>query len=292
MNTATSTRTSASQEQNASVEKTPATGIGSLSFPRVVRAEWIKFTSLRSTWWSLALVAVISLGLSTMQAAAIGSFNEPTPGATPAQINDDAVMVIVFSTVLTQLLAVIIGTISVTGEYSTGMIRSTLAADPGRIKSLLAKTTVIASTLFVFSLIVFGITALVTGPMLPNGGVNFSDFESSFVPLLSAALYLALIAALGIGAGFVIRNGPGALAVGIGLVFVAPVLVLFFPQLPDFQWVFDLAAYLPSNAGQSLFMGQPMSGETLDTWPALITMVAWAAFSLAAGAAVLKSRDA
>lgn len=292
MNTATSTRTSASQAQSAPIEKTPATGIGSLSFPRVVRAEWIKFTTLRSTWWALALVAVVSVGLSLVQATAIASFTDPIEGATAAQINDDAVMVIVFSTVLTQLLAVIIGTIAVTGEYSTGMIRSTFTADPSRLKSLLAKTLVIASTVFVFSLMVFAVTALVTGPILPNGGVDFSDAETSILPLLYGALYLALIAVVGIGIGFVLRNGPGALAVGIGIVFVAPVLVLFFPQTTDFQWVFDAAAYLPSNAGQSLFMGMPMNGVVLETWPALLTQFAWAGGALAAGAAVLKARDA
>ncbi len=266
-----------------------------LSFAHLVRAEWIKFTTLRSTWWSFGMVAVVSVGLSLLQALAIASFAGEmgeSGSASVAQANEQAVMVVVFATVLTQLLAVIIGTITVTGEYSTGMIRSTITAAPGRIGALLAKALVVAVTMFVFSMIVFAIAALVTGPILPTGMLNLSDLDSSLMPLLGAALYLAAMAVMGIGIGFVLRNGPGALAIGIGIVFVAPVLVMFFPRIDDFAWVHDLAAYLPSNAGQSLFMGQPMSGEVLETWPAIITIIAWGVGALVAGAAVLKSRDA
>lgn len=263
-----------------------------LSFARLIRAEWIKFTTVRSTWWSLALVAVISIGLSVLQASAISSYaGEPT-GLSIVERNEPAVLVIVFATVLTQLLAVIIGTIAVTGEYSTGMIRSTLTAAPRRVGAMLAKALVAGAAMFVFSLIVFAIAGAASGGILPSGPVDFSDPDSSLMPLLGAALYLGLVTILGVGIGFIIRNGPGALALGIGLLFVAPVLVMFFPATPDFEWVHTLAGYLPSNAGQSLFMGSPMSGQALETLPALLTIFAWPVGALAVGVGVLKSRDA
>ena len=208
------------------------------------------------------------------------------------EANRQAVQVVVFSTVLTQLLAVILGTITVTGEYSTGMVRSTLTAVPGRVAPLFAKALVVAVTMFVTSAVVFSVAAAVSGPLLPAGALDLSDPDSSIMPLLGAALYLALIAATGVGIGFIIRNGPGALAVGIGLVFVAPILVLFFPQLDSFQWIHEAASYLPSNAGQSLFMGSPMTGQPLDTVPALVTLGVWTAAALVGGLAVLKTRDA
>ena len=286
MNTAIAQKTKPEQQ-------TPRNDVrGSVNFPRLVRAEWIKFTTLRSTWWSLALVAAVSVGLSLLQASAIASFGDEEQASDAAAVNQTAVMVIVFATVLTQLLAVIIGTINVTGEYSTGMIRSTLTAEPRRLPSMLAKALVVGGTLFLFSLVVFALAALVTAPILTDGGVDLTDPDTSVMPLLGAALYLALIAIMGAGLGYIIRNGPGALAMGIGLVFVAPVIVLFFPATPDFEWVFDLAAYLPSNAGQSLFMGDPMSGTLLETWPALLTLIAWTAAAIIGGAAVVKSRDA
>lgn len=263
-----------------------------LSFPRLVRSEWMKFVTLRSTWWSFAVVAVMAVGLSLLMAASMGSITQEDPAMSVATANQQAMLTVVFSTVLTQLLAVMIGTIAVTGEYSTGMIRSTLTANPGRIGSELAKALVVGASLFVGSFALFIVAALVTAPMLPAGGLDFSHLDSSLMPLLGGALYLGLIAMIGVGVGFIIRNGPGALATGIGLVFVAPLVVSFFPRNPDFEWLHTLASYLPSNAGQSLFMGAPMSGDTLEMWPAIITLVLWAVAALAGGAAVLKLRDA
>lgn len=263
-----------------------------VTFPRLLRAEWIKFVTVRSTWWSLALVALVSVGLSLLQALALATYAGEDLPTSAAEVNATAVMVIVYATILTQLLAVIIGAIAVTGEYSTGMIRSTLTAAPGRIGAALAKALVVAVVLFVFSLIVFVIAALVTAPLLPHGGLDLSDPASSVMPLLGAALYLAMIGVLGVGLGFIIRNGPGALAVGVSLVFVAPIVAMFFPGEDEFAWLQHAAGHLPASAGQSLFMGAPMSGVPLEMWPALITVIAWGVAALLAGAVVLKSRDA
>lgn len=274
---------------------TPATTVDSpyrLSFSHLVRAEWIKLTTLRSTWWSFGLVAGISIGLSVLMTASINSFLGDAAPMDVAERNQQALMVVLFSTVLTQLLAVIIGAISVTGEYSTGMIRSTLTAAPQRVSSLLAKALVIGVSLFVSTIVVFAVAALVTGPLLVTGALDLSDPGSSIMPMLGASFYLAIVAIVGVGIGFIIRNGPGSLASGIGLIFVAPLIVGFFPRIPDLEWLHTAASYLPSNAGQSLFMGGPMSGDPLETAPALITLVIWAVAALAGGITVLKSRDA
>lgn len=263
-----------------------------VSFVRLVRSEWLKFTTVRSTWWSIALVIVLSIGLSLLMAASFASFASDAAASGMPQGNAIAVQVIVFSTVLTQLLAVILGAITVTGEYSTGMIRSTLTAAPGRTGAVLAKALVVGATMFVTSVIVFAITAMVTGPILTTNALDLGDLNTSLMPLLGAASYLALMAMMGVGIGFIIRNGPGALAVGIGLVFVAPLVVSFFPRVADFAWIHDVASYLPSNAGQSLFLSGGMSGNALETIPAVITMIAWAVAALVGGIAVLKTRDA
>lgn len=263
-----------------------------VTFTHLVHSEWIKFMSVRSTWWSIGLVAVVSIGLSVLMAASFASFGGDAPPMSVEEANRQAVQVVVFSTVLTQMLAVILGTITVTGEYSTGMIRSTLTAAPGRVAALFAKALVVAVTMFLTSVVVFAIAGVVSGALLPTGALDLTQPDSSVLPLLGAALYLALISVMGVGLGFIIRNGPGALAAGIGLVFVAPIIVLFFPRMDSFQWIHDAASYLPSNAGQSLFMGSPMTGNALDPLPAVLTLVAWTAVAVATGIAVLKTRDA
>ncbi|WP_292811003.1 ABC transporter permease [Microbacterium sp. HA-8] len=270
--------------------KRPADPRVHLTVGRLVRSEWIKLTTVRSTWWSIALVIALSIGLSLLMAASFASF-AGTGGGMP-EGNSVAVQVIVFSTVLTQLLAVILGAITVTGEYSTGMVRSTLTAAPARLGALLAKALVVGVTMFVTSVVVFAVTAVVTAPILDANALDIGDADSSLMPLLGAAGYLALMAMMGVGLGFIIRNGPGALAVGIGLVFVAPLIVSFFPRVDDFAWIHDLASYLPSNAGQSLFLSSGISGNPLETAPAVVTIIAWAVAALVGGIAVLKTRDA
>ncbi|MBB2974573.1 hypothetical protein FHX49_000114 [Microbacterium endophyticum] len=262
-----------------------------LSFGHVVRSEWTKFTTVRSTGWSIGLVTVVSVGLSMLMASAIASFGGDEAASVTAS-NVTAVQAIVFSTVLTQLLAVILGAISVTGEYSTGMIRSTQTAAPGRFGSLLAKSLVVGTTMFITGIVAFAVSVAVTTPILGKAALDFSDTSSSLMPLLGGAFYLALISILGVGIGFMVRNGPGALAIGIGLVFVAPILFLFFPRTDSFAWVQTIASYAPSNAGQSLFMGGGMSGNPLETWPAILTLVAWALVAIVGGAAVLRAHDA
>ena len=105
-----------------------------LTFIRAVRGEWIKLATLRSTWWSIGIAAILTIGIAVLIAQAIDM-----PGFEPIQA---VVMPIQF----TMLLAGILGAISVTGEYSTGMIRSTLAANPKRGSVLGAKAVAVSYT--------------------------------------------------------------------------------------------------------------------------------------------------
>ncbi|WP_243227740.1 ABC transporter permease [Microbacterium sp. CIAB417] len=260
-----------------------------VSFPRLVRSESLKLVTLRSPWWSIAIVAVLSIGFSLLMAWAITSFDGRPQG-------DDgslATMVILAPTTFTMLLAVILGAIQVTGEYSTGMMRSTLTAAPGRLGSLFAKTVVVAGFVFVSSIIIFAIAAVATAPIMARKdlGLDFSNPEISLLPLLAGALTMAVIAIIGVATGYILRNGPGAIALGVGLVFVLPIVPAFFAALPGWEWIQDAARFLPSNAGQ-LLMGTGGGSNPLEPWAAGLTLVAWVVVGLVGASAVLKSRDA
>ncbi|MDR6198268.1 ABC-2 type transport system permease protein [Microbacterium sp. SORGH_AS428] len=259
-----------------------------LSFPRLVRSETLKLLTLRSPWWSIAIVAVLSIGFSLLMAWAITSFD----GGPQDDGGSMATMVILAPTTFTMLLAVILGAIQVTGEYSTGMMRSTLTAAPGRLGSLLAKTVVVAGFVFVSSVIIFAIAAAATAPIMARKdlGLDFSNPEVSLLPLLAGALTMAVIAIIGVATGYILRNGPGAIALGVGLVFVLPIVPAFFAALPGWEWIQDAARFLPSNAGQAL-MGTGGSNQ-LEPWAAGLTLVAWVVVGLIGASAVLKSRDA
>ncbi|WEK14486.1 MAG: ABC transporter permease [Candidatus Microbacterium phytovorans] len=248
-----------------------------LSFLRVVSSEAIKLVSLRSTWWSIAVAAVLSVGISLLMAAASADFG---PGFPP-------VMAVVAPLQFTMLVAGILGAIAVTGEYSTGMIRSTLTAVPRRGIVLAAKALVMAAFMAVSSALIFAIASVATAPLLATP-IEWTDAESSLIPVGYAVLSMMVFALLGVGFGFIIRSGAGAIAATVGVLFVAPIVVSLFSMFGEgWAWVTDLGQYLPTNASQTL-----TSVGAEDTLPALLALLGWAAVALLGAWAVLRTRDA
>lgn len=250
-----------------------------LTFVRALRGEWIKLTTVRSTWWSIAIAAALTIGIAVLFASAVDM-----PGFEPIQA-------VVSPIQFTMLLAGILGAIAVTGEYSTGMIRSTLTANPGRGSVLAAKSVVLAVFLFVSSLIIFGITAAAVSAVVAgrDQGIDWSDFDLSFGPILTASLSMAVFALIGVAFGFILRSGAGAIAATVGLLFVLPIVASMFSIAGEaWKWVSDAGMYLPSSAAQSLIL----SGGPLETPVAYLTLGAWVVATLLIAWGVLRTRDA
>ena len=120
----------------------------SLSFPRLVRSEWIKLRSIRSTVWCYAIVVVLTLAMAYLLGAVDTGVQR---GAPTAVANELIVQVSAASVSLTALVVGVLGVLIITGEYGTGQIRSTFTADPRRTGVVLAKAFVLALTTFVVS---------------------------------------------------------------------------------------------------------------------------------------------
>lgn len=273
------TATAATTTETRSPDVAPASvGTGAhLTFGRVVRSEAIKLVSLRSTWWSIGVAAALSVGISLLMAAASADFG---PGFPP-------VMAIVAPMQFTMLVAGILGAIAVTGEYSTGMIRSSLTAVPQRGAVLAAKALVMGLFLAGSSAAIFGLAVVATSGLL-SPQIDWSDAASSTVPIAYGVLSMTAFALLGVSFGFIIRNGAGAIAATVGLLFVAPIVVSLFTMFgPAWEWVTDLGQYLPVTASQTL-----TSVGAEDTGPALIALLAWVGAGLLGAWAVLRTRDA
>ena len=252
-----------------------------LTFLRALRSEWIKLATLRSTWWSIGIAAALTIGIAVLIAQAID-----LPGFDPIQA---VVMPIQF----TMLLAGIIGAISVTGEYSTGMIRSTLTANPVRGSVLAAKSTVLAVFMFLSSLVIFAIAALaVTLIVAPRDqSIDWSDPSASLLPILVSSLSMAVFALIGVSFGFILRSGAGAIAATVGVLFVLPIVASFFSMAGEaWAWVVDASAYLPVAAAQSAIM--PSETAALDAPVAFLTLACWVVGGALVAWGVLRSRDA
>lgn len=268
-----------------------------LSFPRLVQSEWTKLTTTRSPWWSIVVVAGLTLALGMLSASskAIPGGSQ-TSDAASASI---AIQAVLAPTTFTVLLATILGSTLVTGEYETGMIRSTLTAAPGRLGSLLAKALVVGGFVFVASTVIFAGTAAAISPILNANGVHLdlTNPNTSYLPVLAASFMMSVIALIGMSAGYVLRSGPGAIAAAVGLVFVLPIVPRLFPQTPAFQWVHDSSQYLPTNAGGALISSntpgvQTLISSNLPAGVAAITLSVWVIVGLVASALCLKKRDA
>ena len=276
---------------------TPSPSIPSdarLTFPRILRSEWIKLTSLRSTLWSLALIVMLGVGLSLL----VSSVGFGVGGEGPSA--PDPGIVLTTSTIgvgFGQLIAAVLGVLVISGEYSTGMIRSTLAAVPARLPVLAAKAIVLFLLVTaVGALTMFGAWAA-SYPVYESQGLAVGlDEPGLALALAGAALYLGLTAVFALGLGTLLRSAAGGIAAALGVILVIPTIVPLIALA--FEWVNDIAPYLISNAGAAMSRlpsaeAVPTMGQTLlEPWVGALVVLAWSAVSLTLGAIALRRRDA
>ena len=251
------------------------------TFGRALHSEWIKLSTVRSTWWSIGIVAVLTIGIALLVATA-----SDMPGFEPIQA-------VVSPFQFTMLLAGILGAIAVTGEYSSGMIRSTLGANPMRGSVLAAKAIVVAVFMFISSLLIFLVAALAVTPIFAGRDISFGwDVPAdSTLPILAASISMAVFSLIGVAFGFLIRSGAGAIAATVGLLFVLPIVATLFTGVGEgWEWIADVSARLPMTAAQSAIL--PQSDWGLSVFDSYVTLAAWAAAGMLASWAALRTRDA
>jgi len=248
-----------------------------VTFGGLLRSEWIKLFSLRTTWWLYAITIVLFVGVAALSALSSGSWASSylnpenpaiaaAPGASapsmPAalvavQVNAELVRWAAPVLLFAALVVSVLGVIAMAGEFGTGMIKSTFAAAPRRTDALLSKLLVC----FLASVATGAIgtllaTAVSAGIMSANGwAIDLAD------PYLWRALggtigYVGFAGAFGVLIGALIRVQAGAIPTAIGILLVLPTIVALLSSLLDWNWLTNTAPFLPSNLGNS-FAGYP-----------------------------------
>ena len=251
---------------------------------RVLKLEWVKFTTLRSTWIALAIAVVGMIavgGLASWAIASRWSHLDIGERLTFSPISQSLTGVY-----LSQLVVGVLGVLIISGEYSTGMIRATLAAVPRRLPVLWAKLMVFSSVTFVSMLVAALVSFEVGQAFLGSHGTTLSA-PNALRSVLGVAVYLTLVATIAVCAGFIVRSTAGGIASVVGLIIVLPALAHVLPQ----SWQQNYVPYLPSNAGGALYTIHPDPG-TLSPWAGFFVMCAWAAAFLIGAVVLLKRRDA
>ena len=244
-------------------------------FRDVARMEWIKLRTLRSTRWVLGagMCATVALGV-------VAGFNTRSVTGDPTS---NVLAGIAFGQVITGVL----GVLAMTGEYSSGLIRATLAAVPRRPLVLWAKAlvyggvTLVVGEITAFVSFFLGIAALrssVPHPALSQGPVLRA--------VIMTGAYLAIIGLAGLGIGAIVRHGAAAVATLVGGLFVLPILT-------GAAALRGVARFLPELiAGNSLAAVKPVDGFNWSPWLELLIAATYPAMLLAAGCWLLVTRDA
>lgn len=265
----------------------PATGTSAVvtqpvTLRRVVTSEWLKFRSLRSSW---AVLGGAVLGMIAISLIVANNTRHLGPNLQPDDIVASSTLQGYY---LGQLLIGALGVLFVSGEFSTGMIRSTFAAVPTRLPVLWAKI-IVFTVVTAVTMVVTSVVAFLAGQALISGsrtGFSLSDPGVLHV-VLGTGIYLTLVGLLGGSLGWIVRSTPGALVAYFALVLVLP--VVFGNVLGT--WGKDVAKYLPSTAGGA-YIRSLAEPDSLSPTVGLLVLAAWVVAGIAVAAVTLRRRDA
>jgi ABC-2 type transport system permease protein len=254
-----------------------------------LHAEWTKLRTLPGTPWLLAALILLTVAVS---AAATSATTCPSGGCSvdPAKLS-------LTGTDLGQAVVAILAVLAISGEYSTGMIRTTMTAMPRRVTMLAAKSAVVTGPVLAAGTIAVLGSLLAGGLTLPGHGFTpahgYPALSLGDGPVLRAAagsvLYLALIALLSLGVATIIRDSGAAIGTVLGLLYLSPI---FAAVVSSPHWHNDIERYAPMSAGLTIQATTGLRGLPISPWGGLGVLAAWAAAALLAGGLLLRLRDA
>ena len=290
----------------------PAQG-GRAGLRGVMAAEFTKLRSVRSTYWTIALLIVISVGIAAIAASAAAADLHNHPGD---KVGFDATQVSLIGFFeLGQLVIAVLGALAITAEYSTGMVRTSLTAMPRRGVVYAGKLIVLTTVTLTVSLVTSFLSFLVAQAILSSTGVSASLTGSVTVPvgfaaaggpggpthnvivspgtvltaLIGTALLVTLVALIAFGVGAILRHTAGAITTVIGVMFVLPIIVQILPN----SWRWDIMRFLPDAAGRVISVTVGGGNEHLwSAWPQFAVTGVYAAVLVGLGALLFRKRDA
>jgi ABC-type transport system involved in multi-copper enzyme maturation permease subunit len=257
-----------------------------LSLGSVVKSEWIKFRTVRSTVTGVFVMFALTIGLGALIAWATRShWNSMTQ---VEQVTFDPVSESLIGIVLSQFAVGVIGTLFITNEYASGSIRTTLAAVPNRMKLVSGKLVVIIASMFVVTeAACFG--AFFVGQSIFSGAVPTASISSGGVlrAVFFAGLYLTLLSVLSVALGFIFRHTATCIGFFVTVLMILPLITLAIPE----SWRVHITKFEPSELGNAMTSVITPSGD-LNAWSSLVTLVIYVVVVLAIGATLFQRRDA
>jgi ABC-2 type transport system permease protein len=246
-----------------------------------LRAEWTKLRTDPATGWLLAAVVALTVLVSAAAAAAMEC---PAAGCTadPAKIGLSGIA-------LGQAVVAIVAVLAISGEYGTGMIRTTLQAMPRRITMLGAKAAIVTTMALAAGAVAVLGSVQAGRLLLPDGAALSLGAEPVLRATAGSVLYLALIGLFSLGIATAVRDSATAIGIVLGLLYLFPIIT---QVVTDPDWERRLHQIGPMNAGLAIQATTNLDDLPIGPWAGLGVLAAWSTAAFLTGALLLHHRDA
>jgi len=256
------------------------------TFADVLRSEWTKLRSVRSTFWALTATVVVGLGLgAAISAAAAHGYAR---SSVSSKLSWDPTATSLSGTAIAALAIAVLGVLCISSEYSSGMIRTSLIAVPKRGRVMAAKSLAFAAAAFVVGEVT-SFAAFFLGQALISGHAPHATLGDPGVAraVVGTGLFLSVLAVLSVAVGTLLRHSAAAIAAMIAFMYVLPGIA---QALPD-SWRNPVTEFWPTLAGGQI-SNVYIAAHTLQPWPGFGVMCLFTAVVYAIAWTLLDRRDA
>ena len=261
---------------------------GRAGFSGTLHSEFTKIRSVRSTYWTLLVLLVVSVGIgAAICAGTAANWNRrrwPTgpPSTPPGQHH--------WPVLPGALVIVVFGAMVLTSEYSTGMIRTSLTAMPRRVTIYTAKALVFAIVALVVTLVAAFIAFFLGQALLSSTHASATLSGPNVLrAVIGSALYVTLCGLFAFAAGAILRHTAATITSIIGLLFVIPILAHVLPS----SWYNDIARWLPDSAGSAISATVgPQDSHLFSPWGQFTVFAVYTVILLIVGGILFRRRDA
>jgi ABC-2 type transport system permease protein len=256
----------------------------------VLRSEWTKLRSVRSSTWSLLATIVITIGIGILATAT--EANRWAHASLQDRLTFDPTGLSLTGIIFGQLAIGVLGVLVMSAEYGTGTIRSTLAAVPNRPLFLAAKAAVYSAVALVVAELVSFI-AFFVGQIILTGSTPHAALGDPGVlrAVMGSGIYLAVLGLLALGLATIVRHTAGAITAFVGVLFILPLILQAFPS----SIRHSVGKFMPAAIGETMTAVNPaFRGDfpTFSPWVGLAILAGYAAGALLLGCWLLVRRDA
>jgi ABC-2 type transport system permease protein len=261
---------------------------GQYGISGLLRSEWTKLRSVRSTMWTLGITVVLGIGVSVLATAETRAhWLTTSPGN---RQGFDPISTSLIGVFIGQFAIGILGVLVMSAEYGTGTIRATLSAAPRRPLVLVAKVIVFGVVALIVAEVV-SFLAFLVGQALLTAPAPHATLSSpgALRAVVGSGLYVGVLGLFSLGLAAIIRHTAGAISAFVGILLVLPLIVQALPSSIEF----DVRRYLPDRIGAQMLNG-PTSGFSgaFSPWVGLLILCGYALALLVIGGMLLVRRDA